>query len=69
LHFNCIVQPFESEESEIYSEDYCSEDGENIFKWIYRKNKFTFLPDKNTTDLIVENPVVPDPKEKFKKGK
>lgn len=67
MHLNYIGQPNESEESEITSEDDCSEDGEHILNE-YRKNKFTFLPDKKTKNLIVEKSVVPDPKNKLKKG-
>lgn len=74
---NCVVnlckslnytgQPYESEESEISSEDDCSEDGENILNE-YRKNKFTFLPEKKTKNLIVEKSIVPDHKKIIKKG-
>jgi hypothetical protein len=34
----------------------------------YRKNKFTFLPDNKTKDLIVKKSVVSDPIERSKKG-
>ena len=67
MHLNYTGQPNESEESEISSEDDCSKDGENILDE-YRKNKFTLLPDKKTTNLIVEKSVVSDPKNKLKKG-
>jgi hypothetical protein len=42
-------------------------DGE-FFLNEYRKNKFTFLPDKKTQNLFVEKSAVPDPKERLKKG-
>ncbi len=67
LHLYYTIQPNESEESEISSEDDCSVDGENILNE-YRKNKFTFLPDKKTKNIIVEKSVVHDRKENLKKG-
>ena len=67
LHLYYTIQPNESEESEISSEDDCSVDGENILNE-YRKNKFTFLPDKKTQKINCRKSVVPYPKEQLKKG-
>ena len=67
MHINFTGEPDESKESEISTEDDCSVDGENILSE-YRKNKFTFLPEKKTKNIIVEKSVIPDPKEKLKKG-
>ena len=67
MHINFTGEPDESEESEISTNDDCSVDGENILSQ-YRKNKFTFLPEKKTKNMIVEKSVIPHPKEKLKKG-
>ena len=67
MHLNFTGELDESEESDISTEDDCSVDGKHILNE-YRNNKFTFLPDKKTKNVIVEKSVVPDPKEKFKKG-
>ena len=63
MPLNFTGEPDESEESEITTEDNCYVDGENILSE-YRKNKFIFLPDKKTKNLIFEKSVVHDPKEK-----
>ena len=61
MHINFTSELDESEESKISTEDDCSVDGENILS-AFRKNKFTFLPEKKTKNIIVEKSVIPDPK-------
>ena len=67
MHLNFTGEPDESEESQIFTKDDCFVDGENILSE-YRKNKFTFSPEKKTKNIIFEKSVVLDPKQKLMTG-